>query len=75
MKLGTVALDGTKVKANASLQNSKHYETLCNLEEELRKKVRELLKGAEQIDEEEDRLYEEDKRGDELPPGFQNKQE
>lgn len=75
VKLGTVALDGTKVKANASLQNSKHYETLSNLEEELRKKVRELLKGAEQIDEEEDRLYGEDKRGDELPSGFQNKQE
>jgi len=75
VKLGTVALDGTKVKANASLQNSKHYETLCNLEEELRKKVREYLKGAEQIDEEEDRLYGEDKRGDELPPGFQNTKE
>ena len=75
VKLGTVALDGTKVKANASMQNSKHYETLCNLEEELRKKVRELLKGAEQIDIEEDRLYGEDKRGDELPPGFQNAKE
>jgi transposase len=75
VKLGTVAVDGMKVKANASLQDSKHYETLCNLEEELRKKVRELLQGAEQIDEEEDRLFGEDKRGDELPPGFQSKKE
>jgi len=75
VKLGTVAVDGMKVKANASLQNSKQHKTLCNLEEELKKKVRELLQGAEQIDEEEDRLFGEDKRGDELPPGFQSQKE
>ena len=75
VKLGIVAVDGMKVKANASLQNSKNYKTLCNLEEELRRKVREMLQGAEQIDEEEDRLFGEDKRGDELPPGFQSQKE
>ena len=75
VKLGTVALDGTKVKANASLQNSKKYETLCKEEEQVREKVREMFRNAEQTDEEEDRLYGEDKRGDKLPPGFQNKKE
>jgi transposase len=75
VKLGTVALDGTKVKANASLQNSKKYETLCKEEEQVREKVREMFRNAEQTDEEEDRLYGEDKRGDELPPGFQDKKE
>jgi len=73
VKLGTVALDGMKVKANASLQNSKQHETLCKQEDQLRKKVQELLQHAEQIDEEEDRLFGEDKRGDELPPEFQRK--
>jgi hypothetical protein len=34
---------------------------------ELRRQVREILKRAEQIDEEEDRLYGADRRGDELP--------
>ena len=75
VKLGTVALDGMKVKANASLQNSKQHETLCKEEDQLRKKVQELLQHAEQIDEEEDRLFGEDKRGDELPPEFQQKKE
>jgi transposase len=75
VKLGTVALDGMKVKANASLQNSKQHETLCKQEDQLRKKVQELLQHAEQIDEEEDRLFGEDKRGDELPPEFQRKKE
>ncbi len=50
VKLGIVALDGMKVEANASLQNSKHYGTLCKEEERLRQKVRELLQKAEQID-------------------------
>ena len=75
VKLGTVALDGMKVKANASLQNSKQHETLCKQEDRLRKKVQELLQHAEQIDEEEDRLFGEDKRGDELPPEFQREKE
>jgi len=75
VKLGTVALDGMKVEANASLQNSKHYETLCKEEERLRQKVRELLQKTEQIDQEEDRLYGEDKRGDELPPGLRKRKE
>jgi transposase len=75
VKLGTVSLDGMKVEANASLQKTKKYETLCKEEEQLRKLVRELLEDAERIDREQDQLYGEDKRGDELPPGFQNKTE
>lgn len=75
VKLGTVSLDGMKVEANASLQKTKKYETLCKEEEQLRKIVREILEDAEQIDQEQDQLYGEDKRGDELPPGFQNKKE
>ena len=75
VKLGTVALDGMKVEANASLQNSKQYDTLCKQEEQIRKKVRELLQKAEQIDQEEDRLYGEDKRGDELPPELRTRKE
>ncbi len=75
VKLGTVSLDGMKVEANASLQKTKKYETLCKEEEQLRKMVREILEDAERIDREEDHLFGEDKRGDELPPGFQNKKE
>lgn len=74
VKLGTVSLDGSKVKGNASLSKSKKYKTLCKREEELRKRVRELLEEAERTDEEEDELYGE-QRGDELPEGFRSKKE
>jgi transposase len=75
VKLGTVSLDGMKIEANASLQKTKQYETLCKEEEKLRNIVRDLFQQAEQIDQEEDHLFGEDKRGDELPPGFQSKKE
>jgi len=75
VKLGTVSLDGTKVKANAGLQKNKQYETLCKEEEQLKKIVRDLLRNAEKVDQEENRLFGEDKRGDELPPGFEKKNE
>ncbi len=66
VKAGIIALDGTKVKANASIDKNRTYESLMEEEKELREKVEELLKSAEQIDNEEDQLYG-DKRGDELP--------
>ena len=75
IKLGTVSLDGMKVKANASLQKTKQYETLCKEEEQLREIVRDLFQQAERIDQEEDHLFGGDKRGDELPPGFLSKKE
>ncbi|MFO7966650.1 MAG: IS1182 family transposase [Archaeoglobaceae archaeon] len=74
VKLGAVSLDGSKVKGNASLSKSKKYGTLCKKEEELEKKVKELLEQAERTDEEEDELYG-DRRGDELPEGFRSKKE
>ena len=66
VKAGIIALDGTKVRANASIQRNRKYESLTEEEKELRRKVKELLRQAEVIDEEENRLYG-DKRGDELP--------
>lgn len=75
VELGTVALDGTKVKANASLEKTKKYETLCKEEEELEKMVRTMLEKAEKTDRKEDEIYGKDKRGDELPEGFRDKKE
>ena len=66
VKAGIIALDGTKVKANASIEKNRTYESLREEEKELREKAEELLNSAELIDEEEDRKYG-DKRGDELP--------
>ena len=67
VKLGHVALDGTKVKANASKHKAMSYDRMCKAERELEEEIRQLLEEGIRIDEEEDRLYGPDKRGDELP--------
>ncbi len=67
VKLGHVALDGTKLKANASKHKAMSYERMQQREKELREKVAALLKAAEEADAAEDKLYGKRKRGDELP--------
>ncbi|WP_037584944.1 transposase, partial [Stigmatella aurantiaca] len=67
VKLGHVALDGTKLKANASKHKAMSYERMQQREQELTQKVGELMKAAEEADAAEDRLYGKKKRGDELP--------
>ena len=71
VKLGHVALDGTKLKANASKHKAMSYERMKKDEEKLRQKVAELLRAAEQADAEEDAQYGKDRRGDELPEELQ----
>ena len=67
VKLGHVALDGTKVKANASRNKAMSYGRMRERQAQLESEVAELLRRAEEEDEEEDRRYGRDKRGDELP--------
>jgi transposase len=67
VKLGHVALDGTKIKANASKHKAMSYERMCKTEAELEKEVEELLREAERLDAKEDEKYGKNKRGDELP--------
>jgi transposase len=67
VKLGHVAIDGTKIKANASKYQSLSYERMKKAEQELAAEVGRLLDQAQRIDEEEDELYGKGKRGDELP--------
>lgn len=50
LKLGTVSLDGTKVKANASKHKALSYAHACKLEEQLKSEVAELLRQAEAAD-------------------------
>jgi len=67
VKLGHVALDGTKIKANASRHKAMSYKRMKEEEARLEAEVAELLKKAETVDEEEDQRYGKDKKGDELP--------
>jgi transposase len=70
VKLGKVAIDGTRIRANASKHKAMSYGRMKQKESELKRQVREMLKRAEQIDKEEDRLYGADKTGNELPEEF-----
>jgi len=67
VKLGHVALDGTKVRANASKHKAMSYGRMEEKEKELEAEVARLLALAERVDAEEDALYGKGKRGDELP--------
>ena len=67
MKVGRVALDGTKVKANASKHKAMSYGRMKEKEKELRAEVKELLAQAEAADAEEDARYGKDNGGEELP--------
>lgn len=67
VKLGHVAIDGTKIKANASKYQSLSYARMKEVEPELAAEVERLLGEAQRIDEQEDQLYGKGKRGDELP--------
>lgn len=67
VKLGHVALDGTKVKANASKHKAMSYERMCETEKRLEEEVKKLLETAQQKDIEEDSLHGKGRSGDELP--------
>lgn len=67
VKLGRIAVDGTKIKANASKHKAMSYGRMKEKESAIQRQVREILDRAEQIDREEDRQYGRDRRGDELP--------
>lgn len=67
VKMGHIALDGTKIKANASKHKAMSYERMHKEEAKLMAEVEALLRQAVEIDELEDAQYGKDKRGDELP--------
>jgi transposase len=73
VKLGHVALDGTKIRANASKHKAMSYARMKKREAELQAEVDRWLKAAEAADAEEDRLHG-SKRGDEMPDWVADKQ-
>ena len=74
VKLGHVALDGTKIKANASKHKAMSYQRMTEREKELAAEVARWFDAAEAADAEEDRVFGKDKRGDELPDWVKDKQ-
>ncbi len=67
VKMGTLAIDGTKLKANASKHKAMSYGRMKEEEQRLAGEIRRITKLARGIDEAEDAEFGEDFRGDELP--------
>jgi transposase len=74
MKVGRVAVDGTKVKANASKHKAMSYDRMQEKERQLKAEVKHLLAQAEAADAAEDQEYGKDRRGDELPAELQRRE-
>lgn len=72
-KAGTLILDGTKLKANASAERSKNKEQYNQWLERIDADIKTILEEAATTDKQEDELYG-NKRGDELPKDLQSKQ-
>jgi transposase len=74
VKLGHVALDGTKVKANASKHKAMSYRRMKKAEPELEAIVRGWLRQAEAADLRDDQEHGVDLNGEELPDWVRDKQ-
>jgi transposase len=75
VKLGHIAIDGTKVKANASKHKAMSYERMSETEKKLDEEVRRLLDEAERVDAEEDAQHGKGKHGDELPKELKRRED
>lgn len=74
VKLGQVALDGTKVRANASRHKAMSYARLTAKQKALVDEISDLMAAAKTVDANEDARFGPGKRGDELPRELANRQ-
>lgn len=75
VKLGHIAIDGTKIKANASKHKAMSYQRMGEAEKKLEAEVQKLLAEAEHIDAEEDAQHGKGRRGDELPDELKRRED
>jgi len=73
--MGTLAIDGSKVRANASKHKAMSYERMKQEDKRLKKEIEALLKRAEDIDAAEDEEFGEDFRGDEMPEELRRRED
>ena len=73
-RVGRVALDSSKIQANASKHKAMSYGRMRDKQRQLREEVKQLLDQAEATDAAEDAEYGPDRRGDELPAELQRRE-
>ena len=75
VKLGLIAVDGSKVKANASKHRAMSYGRMKTEDGKLEQEIKDLLKQANAVDAAEDARYGADTRGDEIPEELRRRQD
>ena len=74
VELGTLAIDGSRVKANASKHKAMTYGRMKSEDKRLKKEIEKMIDLAEDVDAAEDEQFGPDFRGDELPKELQNRE-
>jgi len=75
VKLGRVAIDGTKVQASASKHKAMSYERMKEMEDRLEKEIAALLEQAERVDAEEDALFGAGQQEEDLPAELKRRED
>ena len=75
VKMGTLAIDGSKVKANASKHKAMSYERMQSEEKRLTEEIEKLTNTAKAQDEIDDATFGPDCRGDELPQEIRRRED
>jgi hypothetical protein len=75
VKLGSIALDGTKIKANASKHKAMSYERMKEQEQKLKEEIEQLLERARTTDVQEDASLGTDQRDEQLPAELQRRKD
>ncbi len=73
--MGLVALDGSKVRANSGIDTFKKLGDWKELLREAKEEAQRIIREAENIDKEEDKIHGDNKRGDELPESIEKVQD
>ena len=73
-RIGTLAIDGSKVKANASKRKAMSYGRMLQEEKRLKREIQAILRLASEKDAEEDQEFGPDFRGDQLPAELADRQ-
>ena len=73
--LGTLSIDGTKVRANASKRKAMSYDRMVREEARLKEEIEALTTRAARTDEEEDRRFGKEVCGDELPAELRRRED
>ena len=71
--LGHISIDSTVIKASANRDRTYDRERFILEEQAIQDKIKELLDVAQKVDDEEDRIFGPDLRGDELPESVRSR--